>query len=101
MIAAAIQIPGGPDTVIRTDWFGHGLSMDQTSTPDFTHWSFLIDGVPTPAINCSWVNYYQLDVAYSGVSPISAGYVFFNHIDPLLRDYNQRIGYAPTTIQFF
>ena len=101
MIAAAIQIPGGPETVIRTDWYGHGVAMDQASQPDFTKWSFLIDAVPTPATSCSWVNYYQLDVAYSGVAPISAGHIFFNDMDPALRDYNYRIGYAPTTIQFF
>lgn len=75
--------------------------MDTASTPDFTHWSFLIDGVPTPATACLWQNYYQLDVSYSGVSPVSDGYIFFTRIDPLLRDYNQRIGFAPTTIKFF
>lgn len=101
MIAAAIQIPGGPDTVIRTDWWGHGVAMDQASTPDFSHWSFLIDGVPKAATACAWANYYQLDVSYSGVAPVSAGHIFFNTHDPLLRDYNYRIGYAPSTIQFF
>lgn len=101
MIGASIQIPGGATTVIRCVFESHGLGMDIVPTPDHTHWSFVIDSVPTAAISCTWASAYELDVAYTGVSPIVDGYVQFNTIDPLLRDYDQKLAFAPTTIQFF